>query len=178
MGPKPPKMVVISFVLHSVKGMVIRIYIVAKKSVQNWMFDPGWWWAHERRLELFTQVSAIHHKVLISESKITKYCMCCLFWLTMQILSFVIDFCANTNVFFVLLGSGLSTCKKWKNYWYIEAPDKNFASYVKMFQLLQIKHEWIQKKFWKWLTHIIWSEKIPGPCENKSVDCRFHKYSW
>ena len=55
---KPPKLVVISFVLHSVKGMVIRIYIVAKKSVQNWMFDPGWWWAHKRRLELFAQVSA------------------------------------------------------------------------------------------------------------------------
>ena len=28
-GPKPPKMVVISFVLHSVKGRVIKIYIFA-----------------------------------------------------------------------------------------------------------------------------------------------------
>ena len=129
MGPKPPKMVVISFVLHSVKGRVIKSIFLQTKNVQNWMFDPGWWWAHKRRLELFAQVSAIHHKVLISESKITKYCMCCLFWLTMQILSFVIDFCANTNVFFVLLGSGLSTCKKWWNYWYIEVPDINVPTF-------------------------------------------------
>ena len=166
------------YCIQSRAGWLKSIFLQTK-NVQNWILDPGWWWAHKRRLELFAQVSEIHHKVLILESEITKYCMYCLFWLTMQILSIVIEFCANTSVYFVVLGSGLSICKKkWKNYWYIEAPDIDVGLYVKMFQLLQIKHEWIPKKFWKWLTHIIWSEKIPGPCENKSVDCRFHKHSW
>jgi len=63
-GPKPLKMVVISFVLHSVKGRVIKSIFLQTKTF---------------KIELFAQVSAIHHRVLISESKITKYCMCCLF---------------------------------------------------------------------------------------------------
>ena len=40
-GPKPPKMVVISFVLHSVKGRVIKSIFLQTKNVQNLMFDPG-----------------------------------------------------------------------------------------------------------------------------------------
>ena len=36
------------------------------------IFCPGWWGAHQRGLELFAQVSKIHHQVLIRRY-ITKY---------------------------------------------------------------------------------------------------------
>ena len=62
------------YCIQSRAGWLKSIFLQTK-NVQNWILDPGWWWAHKRRLELFAQVSAIHHKVLISESKITKYCM-------------------------------------------------------------------------------------------------------